>query len=108
MNITFKATNTTLTDSIRTSFEEKLSHLEKFLKPEDKIHVEVEVDQHHNSGDVFRVEIHIKPGGQYAEAAGSDFYEALDLCLPKIKEQLAKAKDKKVSLRRRIANVFKS
>jgi len=79
----------------------KLGNLEKFIKPEDKIHVELEVQTRHKSGLVFRAEIDIQPKGQYAEARGNDLYEAFDLVVPKIKEQLTKAKDKKISLRRR-------
>lgn len=107
MNISIKATNTTLTDAIRSNIEEKLTVLEKFLKTEDKIHVELEEDTHHKNGAVSRVEIHIKPHGYYAESFGNDFYEALDLVIPKIKQQLAKTKDKDITLRKKIGNLFK-
>lgn len=107
MNIQIKATNTTVTDSIRSNIEEKLLVLEKFLKPEDKIRVELAEDTHHKSGLFSRVEIHITPHGHYADAQGNDFYEALDLVLPKIRQQLTKEKDKNLSLRRRIGNWFK-
>lgn len=97
MTINIKATNTTLTPAIREFVEEKLGHLEKFIRPEDKIHVELEVSRHHQSGLVHRAEIDIRPRGHYAESWGEDFYAAMDLVLPKIKEQLIKAKDKKLS-----------
>lgn len=101
MNINIKASKIQLSPSMKTHIEEKLQNLNNFIKPEDKIRVEVEVDKKHNSGLIFRAEIDIQPRGQYAEARGNDFYEAWDLVLPKIKEQLTKEKDKKVSLRRR-------
>jgi putative sigma-54 modulation protein len=107
MNITIKATNTTLTEAIKSAIEAKLAVLEGFLKPEDKIHVEVEEDNHHKSGLFSRVEIQISPHGYYADAMGNDFYEALDLVLPKIKQQIAKKKEKRISLRRRFGNLFK-
>ncbi len=107
MNITIKATNTTLTDAIRSTIEQKLSSLDGFLKPEDKIHVEVEEDTHHKSGLFSRVEVHIAPSGYYAEANGNDFYEAIDLVLPKVKQQMTKTKDKRLSLRRKLGNLFK-
>ncbi len=50
MNISIKATNTTLTEAIRSTIEDKLQILEKFLRPEDKIHVELAEDRHHHSG----------------------------------------------------------
>lgn len=100
MNITIKATKTTLTPTIKANIEEKLSVLEKFLRSEDKIHVELEVDKKHSSGQLFRVEVTIHPHGHFAESRGSDFYEALDLLIPKIKQQMVKSKDKKVTRRK--------
>lgn len=107
MDISITANNTTLTEAIKQTVEDKLSALEVFLRPEDKIHVEIEEDTHHNSGDYSRVEIHITPHGYYADSRGGDFYEAIDLAIPKIKSQLAKNKDKRLSLRRRFGNLFK-
>jgi ribosomal subunit interface protein len=101
VNINIKATKTTLTPSIREFVEDKLQALETFIKPEDKIRVEMEVDKKHSSGKIYRAEVDIQPHGHYAEAYAEDFYAAFDLVMPKIKEQLAKQKDKRVSLRRR-------
>lgn len=107
MNIIIKATNTTLTDAIRQTIESKLLPIESFLRPEDKVHVEIEEDTKHKSGLFSRVEINIAPHGYFADAVGNDFYEAMDLVLPKIKQQITKQKDKRLSLRRRIGNLFK-
>jgi len=107
MNISIKATNTTLTDAIRSNIEDKVRILEKFMRPEDKVHIELAEDTHHNSGKFSRVEIRITPHGHYADSMGNDFYEALDLVIPKIKQQLSKSKDKDISLRRKIGNLFK-
>ncbi len=41
MNINIKATNTTLSPSIKGFIEEKLQTLSKFIREEDKIHVEI-------------------------------------------------------------------
>ncbi|QQS23379.1 ribosome-associated translation inhibitor RaiA [bacterium] len=107
MNINIKATNTTLTPAIRSNIENKLEVLSKFLKPEDVIHVELAEDTHHNSGQFFRVDIQISPRGSYAEARANDFYEGMDLVIPKITQQLRKEKEKGISLRRRLGNLFK-
>jgi ribosomal subunit interface protein len=101
MNIAIKAKNTTITPSIRAFIDEKFKTLDKLIKEEDKVRVEFELEKKHSSGLIFRVDIDIQPHGHFAQARGNDFYEAMDLLLPKIKEQLVKQKDKRVSLRRR-------
>lgn len=108
MKINIKATNTTLTNSIKQHIESKLSFIENFSKPQDIIYVELAEDKKHQSGNFFRVDIQISPHGIYADARGNDFYEALDLALPKIQTQLAKIKDKKISLRRRLGNTLRN
>lgn len=105
MNLIIKGTNTTLTPADKEFIVDKLSVLEKFLKPEDKVHVEIEIVKKHSSGLTCRAEIGIKPHGHYAESMGIDFYAAVDIVVPKIKEQLTKKKDKAVSLRRKKAAI---
>ena len=106
MNLNIKATKTTLTPGIKKYIEQKLETIAKFVKQEDKIRVEIEMDKSHKSGFIFRAEIDIQPHGHYADARGNDFYEAFDVLMPKIKEQLSKQKDKAVSLRRRRTRMF--
>lgn len=100
MKINTKATNTTLTPSIKNAVEKKLGVLSKFLRPENTIYLELEVDKKHKSGLVYRTEIKITPHGFFAEARADDFYAALDLTIPKIKEQMVKYKDKKITKHR--------
>ena len=107
MSINIKATNTTLTDALKQDILDKISVLDDFLKPEDKIYLEVEVEPRHQSGDIYKVDINIQPHGHYAKAEASDMYAAIDKVMPKIREQLAKKKDKDVSLRRKLGSFYK-
>ncbi len=101
MNINIKATKTTLTPALQEGIEKKLLGLQDFLRSEHKVNVEVEARASKDSSQEFRAEIVVQPEGWVAEAFGSDIYEALDLVVPKIKQQIVKGKDKRVSLRRR-------
>lgn len=107
MSINIKASNTTLTDAIKRQVHDKLSVLDDFLKPEDNVHVEIEVDAKHTSGDIYHVDVNIQPHNYYAKADASDMYAAIDLVIPKIREQMVRQKDKKISLRRKFASWFK-
>lgn len=107
MTINIKATNTTLTDAIRNVIDDKLAHLSKFLREEDYVHVELAVDKKHKSGMNYLAEISVDQTKFYAQARANDFYEALDLVIPKIKEQLVKNKDRQISRRRDAARKAK-
>jgi putative sigma-54 modulation protein len=107
MNLTIKATNTTLTTTIKAFINDKLSILERFLKEEDKVRIELEANKGDKDGLNFRVEIDIQPRGHFADAKATDFYAAMDMVLPKIKDQLVKSKDRKISERRKAARKFK-
>ncbi len=102
-SITIKATPKSLSSqSVSDYIDKRIGSLDKMLSEENSIHVEFDVNKH-NSGDRFHAEVTIGPGSAiFAEATGSDIYEAIDLCIPKLKEQFAKRKDKRVANRRRL------
>lgn len=102
MNITIKATHLELTPSIKKYVEEKIGHLGKFIVAQEAM-VELDRDQHHHSGQVFRAEVMFVIGGKLmrADVEAGDVYSAVDLVIPKLKEQIAKFKDKRVTMQRR-------
>ena len=108
MNISIKATHLDLTPSIKEYVEEKIGNLGKFITATEA-KVELERDQHHQSGLVFRAEVMLVVGGvlMRAEAGAEDIYAAVDIVIPKLKEQIGKFKDKKQTLRRRGARSAK-
>ena len=101
MNIAIKGTHLDLTPSIKQYVEEKVGHLEKFINVMEA-KVELDRDKHHHSGQVFRAEVMLVVGGKLmrADATAEDIYSAVDLVIPKLKEQVAKFKDKKTTVNR--------
>lgn len=102
-NLNIKATHTDLSQSIKDYVNKKMQPLSAFLRDENKLRVEMDIDPKHKSGLKYHVEITVNPNSEiFAEARGSDFHEAIDLCVPKIKKQLKKQKDKRISLRKKM------
>ena len=115
MNINLKATNFELTPAIREYAEKRVNGLEKFIKMTDEsVQAWVEIGRtttHHLNGDVYRAEIQIHiphyGKGVRAEASRETINEAIDGAHDKIKLELEKVKDKKISLTRRGARAIK-
>lgn len=103
MNISIKGTYVELTPSIKDYVSEKVGHLEKFIAGSIESKVELARDRHHQTGNVFRAEVTMIVGGKIlrADALAEDMYAAVDLVIPKLKEQIAKFKRKKQTLQRR-------
>jgi putative sigma-54 modulation protein len=109
MNINIKGTKVDLTPSLKDYVQEKIGNLSKFIQA-NEARVELDRDQHHHSGMVFHAEVSLIAGGKimFAEVRAEDMYAAIDLLVPKLKEQIMKFKDKKQTLRRKIARSDKS
>ena len=109
MNISYKGTNLTLTSSMKEYAGEKIGNLGKYLSQVNEAKIELERDKRHRSGLVFRAEVMLIAGGKImrADAEGEDIYAAIDLVIPKIKEQIAKFKDKRATLHKRGARSAK-
>jgi len=108
MNISIKATHLDLTPSIKEYVEEKVGHLAKFIVAQEAT-VELDRDQHHRTGQVMRAEIMLVVGGKImrADATAEDIYSAIDLAIPKLKEQISKFKDKRTTIARNRARRVK-
>ena len=109
MNISIKGTHVDLTASIKDYVNEKVGNLDKFITGPIDTKVEIERDRHHQTGNVFRAEVTMFVGGKVirADAAGEDIFAAVDLVLPKIREQISKFKDRKATLQKRGARSAK-
>jgi putative sigma-54 modulation protein len=108
MNISIRASHFEMTPSIKQYAEDKVGNLVKFIDAMEA-KIELERDQHHKSGEVFRAEVNLIVGGKHmwADATAQDMYAAVDLVIPKIKEQISKFKDKKDTLEKRGARSAK-
>jgi len=101
-NVNLKVTHTVLSQSVRDYAQKQIDKLQKYLRPENKVHLELGAETKSRDGFRYRAEITIMPKSEiYADAYGHDLFEAIDLLMPKVKEQLMKNKDKRVSERRR-------
>ena len=101
MNINIKGTHIELTPSVKKYAEDKIGSLSKFMEVIDA-HLELARDQHHRSGLVFHSDINLVIGKKvlHAEAEAEDVYAAIDLLIPKLKEQISKFKDKRNTVNR--------
>ena len=99
--INIEANHTTLTEAMENYVIDKLANIEKFLRDENKVHVELDVETKKRNGPKYRASITILPKpGVYAMHMGEDLYEAVDMTVQKVREQLVKNKDKRISKRR--------
>src|SRR3989338_9731178 len=112
LNINIKTTNLELTEALRTYAEDKIGQIQRhFGKDPINIDIELEYMPAHHSGPVFRCEINVEMPGQKsmlrADSTESDMYAAIDTCIPKIKEQLDKQRDRRDTRIRRGGRAFK-
>lgn len=108
MNIDFKSTNFDLTEAIKAYAADKIGALDKFGDVTDA-RVELERDRKHNTGKVFRAEVTLYVNGKMmrADVDSEDMYASIDMVIPKLKEQLAKHKNKRDTLIKRGARSAK-
>jgi putative sigma-54 modulation protein len=73
---------------------EKISKLASL--PIKSIKVELDADKNQKSGQIYRAEMSVQLPGKILKSGqkGYNMREAIDLCLPKLAEQVTKYKDK--------------
>lgn len=109
MRITnIQATNTELTDAIRSYVIEKVQGLERFTKRFDPCDAAIEVgkiSEHHNKGDIYFAEITVSiPGDTVRTHVEKDnLYAAIDEAKDDVKRQFVEKKEMMVDARAAVA-----
>ena len=114
MKTNIKVTNIELTPEIKDYLEKKIDSLEKFIEKADssaQAWVEIGVStKHHQHGDIYRAEIQIRiPNANSVRGVSEKetLYAAIDEAKEEVKKELTKIKEKKISLARKGARMFK-
>ena len=108
MKHNIKMTNTFLTPAITDYVEKRLTHLDKFISPEEMEVVMCYVDigktsNHHKAGDIFKAEFNLHLGGKTLRAVSEkeDLYSAIDSVNDEMAKALKSYKEKKNSFFRK-------
>ena len=107
MNTKIRSINFDITPAIDEYVSKKVSSLEKFLEVSEGTICEVEIGRttkHHNSGDIFKVEINLtQPGSKqvYVVAEEADLYTAVDVVRDEAERAIVSRKTKSSTLFRR-------
>ena len=114
MKINIKTTNMEGTAALSGYVEEKLQSVEKFTLPHESEDVVAEVEigkinNHHQSGDVFRAEVNLRVRGKSFRATSekSDLYAAIDDMRNELVREITSHKDKARTLVRRGGGIIK-
>ncbi len=100
--INFKVTNAEVSDQLKTVAEHKLTSLEKYIGSSPAIcDVEFEkVTNHHQQGNVFRVEVNLEVAGKLfrAEATSESFEKAIDEVRADLENEMQSVQGKRDTL----------
>ena len=91
MNIIITGKNLTVSDSLKTAIEDKLSKLERYFKPDTEVKVTLSVEKERQK---IEVTIPVKGGIIRSEQTSNDMYVSIDLVEEVIERQLRKYKNK--------------
>lgn len=91
MNFIISGKNLTVSDSLRTAIEDKLSKLDRYFTPDTEVHVTLSVEKERQK---IEVTIPVKGGIIRSEQVSNDMYVSIDLVEEVIERQLRKYKTK--------------
>jgi ribosomal subunit interface protein len=109
MNYSLQTQHIELSDADRDLIEKKMQRFEKRLQPPFVIDIVFSLDTHHATGDITscRINIHHGKNTFHAERTGATAQDTLDSCLDALEQELAKNRDKSISLRRVVKRLFR-
>ncbi len=114
MKIIIKGTNIKLSPSINQYIEEKIGHLEKFLKKYNPQLIEARVEvgkitRGQRQGDIFRAEVNLSINGQLirVEKTEESLMAAIDLVKDELHREIRQRKDKRMTMLIRGARSWK-
>lgn len=99
-----------LTEALKRYVNEKIGHLEHYSEEIMEARVELESSTHHQKG-FFRCEVNLDlphMNVMRAESTEADLYAAIDLVVPKLREQIERHKGRSHGSDRRLARYMKS
>ena len=114
LTINIKTTQMELTPAIRAYAEEKVRTIERLLDERDSdpfMQIELgKTTQHHQSGDIFRVELNLSTGRgkTRVEIEKDDLYAAIDTAKDSIVDELQRNKNKEAHMFRKGARMMKN
>ncbi len=101
-------TNDSLTPAITDYVEKRLTHLDKFISPEEievvMCYVDIgKISNHHKTGDIFKAEFNLHIGKKTLRAVSEkeDLYAAIDSVNDEMAKELKSHKEKKTSFLRK-------
>lgn len=110
-NINYKITNAEVSEQLKTVTENKLAVLDKYINGAPAIcDIEFEkITNHHQQGNIFRVEINLEKKGKLfrAEATAENFERAIDLARSDLQQELETDRGKREALWKRGARQMK-
>ncbi|MFC1686662.1 ribosome hibernation-promoting factor, HPF/YfiA family [Patescibacteria group bacterium] len=98
MKIIQTGLNVDLTDPMKKYIDEKIGILKRYFKGQDEVleaRVDVRIDTHHKTGEVYMVSVNFVVKGKdfYAKERHDDFYGAIDIVQEELETQMLKHKE---------------